>query len=151
MFSGFQYSTIDDKGRIKFPMRLFKQVQDLNCEEKFMLTLHPSDTCLVLYPLENWHDVALKINKLPVLSSHAKLIKRRVVGYATACELDSNSRILVPSSLREIIEMSKKVCISGQGSGFEIWSEQAWQDSEAKLALLTQTEAMPQAVIDLSL
>ena len=151
MFSGFQTSTIDAKGRIKLPMRHHKQIEHLNYQAKFMLTLHPSDICLVLYPIENWTDIATKINQLPIMNSHAKLIKRRVIGYATECELDSANRILVPNSLREITPMDKKVCISGAGSGFEIWSEQAWQTSEEKLALLAQTESIPSSVLELSL
>ena len=47
--------------------------------------------------------------------------------------------------------MDKKVCISGQGSGFEIWSDKAWQDSEEKLILLSQKELIPDIVSELSL
>ena len=94
MFSGFQNLTIDIKGRIKFPAHHHRQILDLDYQEKFILPLHPGEICLVLYPFENWSGVTQAVNQLP-MGSHAQLIKRRVVSYATEYKLDANNCILV--------------------------------------------------------
>lgn len=150
-FTGFRTSTIDAKGRIKLPSDHHKQFIEFGFDKKFILTRHQDEPCLVLYPLDSWQNIERKVSKLPTTGSHAKLVRLRVLGYATQCELDNQGRILVPGSLREIVPLEKKVCLSGQSSGIQIWSEQALEGLEERLVLSSQNEEIPKQISEIVL
>ncbi len=151
MFYNFQQATIDEKGRIKLPKRHYKQIIDGKHEGQFMLTLHPSEQCLVLYPFNNWLKVAEKVSALPSMHRLSKGIKRRVLAYANDCHLDSAGRFLVPKTLRDEVPMTKDIYISGQGSGFEIWSSVAWDKQKIDAKELQNYTDLPAELQGVSL
>jgi len=68
------------------------------------------------------------------------LWKRLLVGFAEELELDASGRVLVSPELRKFAGIERQVMMVGQGSHFEIWSNEAW---EAQLALLGQPDTLP--------
>jgi MraZ protein len=51
-----------------------------------------------------------------------------MVGHATDLELDSHGRVLVPPKLREYAGLTRQAMLIGQGSRFELWDEQHWNE-----------------------
>jgi MraZ protein len=45
------------------------------------------------------------------------------MGHACPLELDSNGRILLPSTLRDYANLEKKLILVGQGKSMELWGE----------------------------
>ncbi|NYT28324.1 MAG: division/cell wall cluster transcriptional repressor MraZ [Candidatus Thiodubiliella endoseptemdiera] len=150
MFRGVHNLAIDVKGRLKIPTRHQMQINKL-CAGKMVLSIHPDDACLLLYPLQEWLILEEKVSALPSLNVHTKRLKRKLIGHATDCELDSASRILIPATLRGYAEIDKKIIMSGQGHNFELWDENAWHKQLANLDSLSKEESIPDEVSQLSL
>ena len=70
--------------------------------------------------------------KLPSLDNSSRQLQRLLVGHAVEIEIDSSSRILIPSELREFSKINKEAMFIGQGKRFEIWDYFAWTKSREK-------------------
>ena len=150
MFRGVHNISIDSKGRIKIPVRHQSQIIT-NCAGKMVLSIHPDDECLLLYPLGDWQKLELKVSALPSLNIHTKRIKRKLIGHATECEMDKVSRILIPLKLRQYGKINKKIILSGQGNNFEIWDEVTWKKHLDNLDSLSKREEIPPEISQLAL
>ncbi|SFV87639.1 Cell division protein MraZ [hydrothermal vent metagenome] len=150
MFRGVHNLSVDAKGRLKIPTRHQTQIDEM-CAGKMVLSIHPDDACLLLYPLKDWLILEEKVGALPSLNVHTKRLKRKLIGHATDCELDSTSRILIPATLREYANIDKKIIMSGQGHNFELWDEGAWHKQLDRLDSLSKQEDIPAEVKQLSL
>ena len=63
-----------------------------------VLTVHPFDRCLLLYPLTDWEVIEAQVNALPNSTSRqARRLQHLMVGYATEVILMQQ---IVSSSLR---------------------------------------------------
>lgn len=52
--------------------------------------------------------------------------KRVLVGFAEDLEMDAAGRLLVSAVLRKYADIDKQVMFVGQGSHFELWSQESW-------------------------
>ncbi len=150
MFRGVHNLSVDAKGRIKVPTRHQAQIDKI-CEGQMVLSIHPDDNCLLLYPLKDWQILEEKVSALPSLNIHTKRLKRKLIGHATDCELDKAARILIPGALRDYAKIGKKIIMSGQGKNFELWDEDAWNKQLSSLDALSKKEDIPAEVSQLSL
>ncbi len=150
MFRGVYNLTIDTKGRVKIPKRHQVQINKID-EGKMVLSIHPDDSCLLLYSLKNWQILEKKVGALPSLNIHTKRLKRKLIGHATDCELDSASRVLIPATLREYVNIDKKIIMSGQGNNFELWDEHTWHKQLTELDILSKKEDIPSSICELAL
>ena len=116
-----------------------------------VLSIHPDDSCLLLYPLSDWQNLERKVAELPSLNIHTKRLSRKLIGHANECDLDKIGRILIPISHRKHANLNKKVILSGQGHNFEIWDENAWGEQIEKLERLSSQVEVPQEIQRLSL
>lgn len=120
MFMGEYSHTIDAKGRLIIPAK-FREALG----EEFILT-KGLDGCLLIYPMDEWESFEEKLKALPLTDKNARAFLRFFVAGATACELDRQGRILVPSTLREFAGLEKEVVLTGNLTRIEIWSKQKW-------------------------
>jgi MraZ protein len=150
MFRGVHNLSVDAKGRIKIPTRHQTQIDEI-CNGKMVLSIHPDDQCLLLYGLKDWQILEEKISHLPSLNIHTKRLKRKLIGFATDCELDGAARILIPATLKNYANIDKKIIMSGQGNNFELWDENTWDEQLSELDKLSATAAIPTQIADLSL
>ena len=79
-----------------------------------------------------------KLSNLPSYNKEARFIQRLLIGYATESEIDSQGRFLIPTPLRDYAGIQKKIVLLGQGSKFELWSENIW-NKNMKSWLVSQT------------
>ena len=150
MFRGVHNLTIDAKGRLKIPTRHQVQINKI-CEGKMVLSIHPDDPCLLLYPLKDWQILEQKVSTLPSLNIHTKRLKHKLIDHATDCELDSTSRVLISTPLREYANIDKKIIMSGQGNNFELWDEYIWHKQLTNLDVLSEKEDIPSSISELAL
>lgn len=150
MFRGVHNLSVDAKGRLKVPTRHQTQINEI-CEGQMVLSIHPDDNCLLLYPLKEWQLLEQKVSTLPSLNIHTKRLKRKLIGHATDCELDKAARILIPGALRDYAKIGKKIVMSGQGNNFELWDEDNWNQQLSNLDALSKKEEIPAEVAQLSL
>lgn len=126
MFRGGSTVNLDAKGRLAFPTRYRGQLEE--CGGRLVLTVH-DDGCLLLYPAPEWEDIERRLVRLPNQNKQTRRLQRMLLGHATETELDGNGRILIPPRLREFAKLDKRVELVGLGKKFEIWNEEAWEQS----------------------
>ena len=120
MFMGEYNHTIDAKGRLIIPAK-FREALG----EEFILT-RGLDGCLSIYPMDEWKSFEEKLKALPLTDKNARAFLRFFVAGATSCELDTQGRILVPSTLREFAGLEKEVVLTGNLTRIEVWSKEKW-------------------------
>lgn len=148
MFQGAAALNMDAKGRIAVPTR-HREALTREAGGRLVLTAHP-EGCLLLYPGHAWEPVRTKVMGFPSFNSLASKWKRLLVGFAEDVELDSAGRVLVSPELRNFARLDKRVMMVGQGSHFEIWAVEAW---EQQLADITAEpgQALPPGMEDFAL
>ena len=126
MFRGINPINMDVKGRAALPVKYRARVTD-RCGGHMVVTVHPFDRCLLLYPLADWELIESQVNALPNSSSRqARRLQHLMIGYATEVDLDAANRLLLPPTHRDHAELDRRLILVGQGQKFEIWSETLW-------------------------
>ena len=118
---------IDDKGRIKLPKDLIRQ---LNHDEALPLVINRGyDKHLMLYPKNVWERKTKEINQLDINKSKERLAIRYFYRGATELELDNIERVLIPSALLEYGCIEKDVVLFAFNEQIELWDAKAYMDS----------------------
>ena len=139
MFQGATALNLDAKGRLAVPTRHRDGLLSAG-SNKQVLTAHPH-RCILLYPAPAWEPIRARIMSFSSFDAQASLWKRLLVGFAEEVELDASGRLLISPELRKFASFDKEVMMVGQGSHFEIWSQEAW---EKQLDLLSaSTDKLP--------
>ena len=125
MFMGEYNHTIDAKGRLIIPSK-FREVLG----DEFVVT-KGLDGCLFVYDNGEWELFEQKLKSLPITNKDARQFVRFFLAGAATVEVDKQGRILVPSVLREFAGLEKDVVMVGVGSRVEIWSKEAWENTES--------------------
>ena len=120
-------------------------------EGALVVTISPSDRCLLLYRLDDWEQVEKKLTALPTLNSQTRQLKRMLIGHADDCVMDGSGRILVPTQLREFAGIDRKAVLVGQGDKYEIWGEAQWvAQRDSMLSVELDESALPSELESLS-
>ena len=111
MFMGEYNHTIDAKGRLIVPSKFREQLGD-----EFV------------YDNTEWKKFEEKLQALPLTNQNARKFSRFFLAGASACEVDRQGRILLPSVLRDFAGLEKEVVLVGVGSRIEIWNKAIWAE-----------------------
>ena len=136
MFQGAAALSLDAKGRLSIPARYRDALR--RDQGDVVITIHP-DHCLLIYPAEAWQPIRDKILAAPGLDRRAQMLKRLFVGNAREETVDGSGRVLIAPELRKWGELDKSVWLVGQGSHFELWSDDRWQAQQAGRKLLRRS------------
>ena len=117
---------MDAKGRMALPARN-RETLMVASEGRLVVTIDMRESCLLVYPLNEWETVQAKLEGLSNINPQARLLQRLLIGHATDLELDSAGRLLLPAMLRDYAGLEKKLVLVGQGNKIEIWSAEHWQ------------------------
>lgn len=123
MFMGEYNHTVDAKGRLIVPSKFREQLGD-----EFVVT-KGLDGCLFAYENTEWKALEEKLHALPLTNKSARKFARFFLAGASACEVDKQGRILLPSILREFAGIDKDAVLVGVGSRIEIWSKESWTNA----------------------
>ena len=88
----------DPKGRIMLPVALKKQLI-VNINKGFVLKRSVFNSCLEMYPKDEWELLMLKINKLNRFNKKNVDFIRRFTAGVKLIEIDSSGRLLIPRDL----------------------------------------------------
>lgn len=147
MFQGAAALSLDAKGRLAIPAR-HRDALAAASGGQLVLTAHPH-RCLLLYPMAAWEPIRDKVLAASSFNPHSAGIKRLLVGNARDESLDSAGRLLVAPELRRFAGLEKQVWLVGQGSHFEIWSDEGWQKQQD--AVFALGDQLPAGLEDLAL
>ncbi|WP_263078517.1 division/cell wall cluster transcriptional repressor MraZ [Endozoicomonas sp. Mp262] len=127
MFRGVNAINLDAKGRMAIPTR-YRQILHDRCNGSLVATIDTDESCLLIYPLDEWETIQGKIEALPSFHPMTRRIQRLLIGHATDLDMDGSGRILVPPLLRDYAGLEKRCILLGQGKKFELWNETAWDE-----------------------
>ncbi len=140
MFRGANLLNIDAKGRMTMPTK-HREALLVQSSGDLVITAHPHGS-LLLYPQIAWEPIQSKIMALSSFDKKSSALQRLLVGYAEDISLDTAGRLLLSQVLREFASIDKQAMLVGQGSHFELWDKEAW-DQQMQNATQQDASSMP--------
>ena len=114
--------TLDAKGRLIVPAALKKQLP-AEAKDAFFIN-RGFEKCCVLYPANEWDNIAGEINKLSDYIKKEREFKRYFLRGASRLEMDTASRILLPKPLQEYAGLNGgELVLLAYGNKIEVWSK----------------------------
>ncbi|HLE89376.1 MAG TPA: division/cell wall cluster transcriptional repressor MraZ [Candidatus Limnocylindria bacterium] len=136
--------TLDDRGRVAVPVRFRGRLAEGATLARWL------DSCLGLFPADEWNALASKLQGLPLTNPRAREFARFMSSGAVDVELDRQGRILVPSYLRGYAGIAEgEVVVVGALNRLEIWAPAAWLSYRSKIE--DQPEALAEHLADLGI
>lgn len=120
MFTGEYRHAVDVKGRIAVPARFRAQLDGGAVVARWL------DTCLAIFPMAAWEELATKVGSLPMTDPNARLLQRQLFAGAFETELDRQGRVLVPQGLRAFAGLEDEAMVLGSREHAEIWAPARW-------------------------
>ncbi|MDZ4824462.1 MAG: division/cell wall cluster transcriptional repressor MraZ [Flavobacteriales bacterium] len=118
---------LDDKGRMLFPSKLKKQLEQV-IHHGLVMNRDIFSKCLVLYPKPEWDKVQQEMSKLSRYSKKHQKFQRIFMNGATTLELDLQGRINLPFVLLPHAEIDLKknneVVLVASNEKIEMWSRE---------------------------
>ena len=121
MFIGEYNHSVDAKGRMAIPAKFRKKLKGGAVVTKGL------DNCLVVYPKQEWDELAKKLAALPISKANTRAFSRLMLAGAMDVDVDTQGRIMIPEYLRTYAGMSKKVVVAGLFNRMEVWDDKKWQ------------------------
>ena len=128
MFLGEFRNKMDAKGRIAVPAKFRGELGD-----SVIINRYYSDGCLALFPVDAWKEKYTPVISRPDNRKDARMMNRIITSTAQDTTFDGQGRILVPSSLVKMVNLTKNCVFIGAGDHVELWPEEAWDSLNAAL------------------
>jgi MraZ protein len=142
VFTGEYRHAVDDKGRIAVPSRFRVQLAGSVVVARWM------DSCLAIFPVTAWEELAAKLAGLPMTDPNARLLQRQLFAGAFETELDRQGRVLVPQNLRDHAGLEGEALVLGSRDHAEIWAPARWAEYSRSLE---DPDAFAQAIAGLGI
>ena len=137
-FTGEFYNIIDQKNRLSIPAK-YRKALDLSNDKTFVLT-RGFDTCLFLYPLDEWKQVESQLSSLSSIRGKHRNFIRSIVRHANYVQHDSQGRIQIPDTLLEYANIAKNVMVIGVIKKIELWDQSTLEKYENTKDNFTDTD-----------
>lgn len=125
-FIGTYECKADAKGRIMIPVALKKQLSAV-VSKGFVLKRAVFNSCLELYPMQEWEQLMTKINKLNRFNKKNIDFIRRFTAGVKMVEVDASGRLLIPKDLLVHASIQKEVVVSSTVNILEIWDKDQYE------------------------
>ena len=97
-------------------------------EEGFVIKRAVFQSCLELYPMQEWNLMMAKINKLNRFVKKNNDFIRRFTAGVKMVEVDASGRLLVPKDLCVFAGIKKEVVLSSSVNIIEIWDKDRYEE-----------------------
>ena len=125
-FIGTYECRIDDKGRLKLPAALVKQMVDFG-DDSFVVKRAVFQPCLEVYPMNGWKKLMKKLNGLNrFIKKNADFVRMFTAGLKIV-EPDNAGRLQISKDLTHFASLKKDVVITSAGELFEIWDKDEYE------------------------
>ncbi len=118
----------DAKGRLMIPSAFKKQLSPI-LQEGFVLKRAVFQSCLELYPMQEWNEVMRKMNALNRFVKKNNDFIRRFTAGVKVVELDTSGRLLIPKDLCQFASIKKQVVLSSAINIIEIWDKDSYEQT----------------------
>lgn len=128
---------VDNKGRVRFPSNLLKQLGK-QIGVPFVIN-RGFGKYLNIYPKSSWDYYSTKVGKLGSFKKENLAFKRMFYKGATEVGLDSSDRILLTKRLLAFAEVEKDIILNAMDDRIELWAAHHY---EAQIELEPSTGYM---------
>ena len=125
-FIGTYECKADAKGRIMIPVALKKQLSAV-VSKGFVLKRAVFNSCLELYPMQEWEQLMTKVNKLNRFNKKNIDFIRRFTAGVKIVEVDASGRLLIPKDLLVHASIQKEVVVSSAVNILDIWDKDQYE------------------------
>ena len=129
-FTGEYKNLLDQKNRLSIPAKYRNLLNPIN-ERSFVLC-KGFDTCLFLYPIEEWKIVEEQLSSLSSIKDRHRNFIRKIVRHANYVKYDSQGRIAIPDVLLKYSNIKKDVLVIGMLKKIELWDPNTLDRFESK-------------------
>lgn len=129
MLTGEYFNQLDEKGRLRIPAKLCKE---LGSE---VVIMRGSNKCLYVYPKSLGEQILQSVFTDDDIfdEDEEKLRKRRKIHSSSDTpEVDKQGRIVIKSGLAQYAHLTKNVVTIGSGTRVEIWDADLWNEYNAE-------------------
>ena len=116
----------DAKGRLMVSSAFKKQLAPV-LQDGFVVKRSVFQSCLELYPMQEWNLMMMKINKLNRFVKKNNDFIRRFTAGVKVVEMDSSGRILIPKDLCVFAGIEKDIVLSSAVNIIEIWDKDKYE------------------------
>ena len=118
----------DAKGRLMISSAFKKQLSPI-LQEGFVLKRAVFQSCLELYPMQEWNEVMRKMNALNRFVKKNNDFIRRFTAGVKVVEFDASGRLLIPKDLCQFASIKKQVVLSSAINIIEIWDKDSYEQT----------------------
>ena len=124
LLTGEYNNTIDEKGRVSFPVKLRMAVN-----QNVVMVTKGLDRCLWLFTTDEWEAFQGKLmSNASMMKSKSLNVVRHFIAPAQPVEFDKSGRLSIPQSLREYANLSKDCIVLGISKYIELCDSQTYKD-----------------------
>lgn len=125
-FIGTYDCKVDSKGRVMVPVTLKNQLAPV-LNQGFVIKRSVFQPCLELYPMDEWQQLMVKMNKKNRFKKKNNDFIRRFSAGVKPVEIDATGRLLIPKNLVDIAGIKKEVVLSSAINIIEIWDKDSYE------------------------
>ena len=128
LFLGSYEHTLDEKGRITFPVT-FRSSIERSGDAEVVLTNFVCDgaRCLDGFGVSVWRDFERKVSEKSRFDPKLRSLENYYIARAALCSLDAAGRINIPQHLRQYAGLERNVTFTKSLRGFRVWDSRVWQ------------------------
>lgn len=108
------------------PSALKKQLAPM-LQDGFVLKRAVFQSCLELYPMEEWDKLMKKMNGLNRFKKKNNDFIRRFTAGVKSVEVDANGRLLIPKDLVGFAGIEKEIVLNSAINIVEIWDKEQYE------------------------
>jgi len=135
MLYGRYEHTVDSKNRMFVPAKFKEELGS-----SFKLTYNDFNKCILVYSDLEWAKYEQKIAQLPSLQFDDFI--REIYSNTVDVQTDAQGRIVLPSFLKDKVNIEKNVLVMGVGTHAEIWAQDVFEDKSKKVDMNKIKELM---------
>jgi MraZ protein len=119
---------IDNKGRLRLPTGLLKQLGDKpEGEAGYEFVMNRGfEKCLTLYPKPVWEQISTRLSKLNRFNDRNRMFLRSFYLGASPVDTDSADRILIQKPLMDYAMLGDQAILIAMDDRIEIWSPEQY-------------------------
>ncbi len=95
------------------------------------------DSNLYVFEISRWQTLIAPLTSRSMLNRNVRAMLRYLVAHAFLLDLDSQGRVVIPNSLRELgnktLEVGDKLVVAGLYNWIEIWRKDDWNNAMERL------------------
>lgn len=118
----------DVKGRVMVPADLKKQLAPVS-GGGFVIKRAVFQSCLELYPMEEWQKLMEKMNGLNRFNRKNVDFIRRFTAGVRMVEMDATGRLNIPKDLMSFAGIGKEIVVSSAINIVELWDKQKYEQA----------------------